>query len=311
MSEPTDIENVVHPVVAAQYGKTDIRLLKVWRRDSQHHVQEVTLEILLSGTMNPGYIDGDNTDWMSTDTIRNRAYATAQRVLPASIEQLGIALVQELIATAPLARGVHIVARERPWSRIPNRYVGHQHSFTRQTGVRCTWVAGDADRIRIRAGVEGLDLMKTTESGWENFLQDEFTTLPETRERILATTVGATWEYSETDGVDFDACWESATDAIVGSFAGNYSPGLQHDVYRMGSAVLDAVPSVQRVELSLPNHHYLLFDLERFGIENPKEIFHRSGDPHGLIQGCVERGVDGHPRSVSPDEVVAPARRGS
>ena len=38
--------------------------------------------------------------------------------------------------------------------------------------------------------------MKTTASGFENFLRDEFTTLPETSDRILATKLRATLDLS-------------------------------------------------------------------------------------------------------------------
>lgn len=43
------------------------------------------------------------------------------------------------------------------------------------------------------AGLEGLRVLKTTQSGYEGYCMDKFTLLPETRERIMATSVTATW----------------------------------------------------------------------------------------------------------------------
>jgi urate oxidase len=57
----------------------------------------------------------------------------------------------------------------------------------------------------------------------------------------------------------------------------------------MGEAVLDACPEVQRISFSLPNKHHLLYDLERFGLENQNEVFQATDEPYGLIEGTVER----------------------
>jgi urate oxidase len=60
----------------------------------------------------------------------------------------------------------------------------------------------------------------------------------------------------------------------------------------MGQAVLDARPEVERISFSLPNRHHLLYDLERFGLENDNEVFHATTEPYGLIEGTVERSKD-------------------
>ena len=64
---------------------------------------------------------------------------------------------------------------------------------------------------------------------------------------------------------------------------------MQFTLRRMGRAVLKAVEAIERVHLSLPNRHHLLYDLSRFGLENPNEVFHATTEPYGLIEGTVER----------------------
>jgi urate oxidase len=64
---------------------------------------------------------------------------------------------------------------------------------------------------------------------------------------------------------------------------------VQFTLHRMGDAVLEARPEVQRISFSLPNKHHLLYDLARFGLENDHEIFHATDEPYGLIEGTVER----------------------
>ncbi len=57
----------------------------------------------------------------------------------------------------------------------------------------------------------------------------------------------------------------------------------------MGEAVLEAFPEIEKIHLSLPNKHHLLYDLGRFEVENENEIFHATSEPYGLIEGIVER----------------------
>ena len=64
---------------------------------------------------------------------------------------------------------------------------------------------------------------------------------------------------------------------------------MQFTLHRMGDAVLEARPEVERISFSLPNKHHLLFDLSRFGLENDHEIFQATEEPYGLIEGTVER----------------------
>jgi urate oxidase len=131
--------------------------------------------------------------------------------------------------------------------------------------------------------------MKTTQSGWEGFLKERFTTLPDTDDRILATVVTADWSYGKTAELDFDGLWGSVRDRILATFTDHYSPSVQNTLYRIGRAVLEAFPEVEKIRLSFPNKHHIPYHLSRFGMENENEIFWATDEPYGLIEGTVER----------------------
>jgi urate oxidase len=131
--------------------------------------------------------------------------------------------------------------------------------------------------------------MKTTTSGWENFFRDRFTTLPDTNDRILATAVTADWPYGSGTILDFDRIWGGVRDQILATFTDHYSPSVQNTLYRIGEAVLEAYPEVEKIRLSLPNKHHIPYDLSRFGLENEGENFWATNEPYGLIEGIVER----------------------
>jgi urate oxidase len=151
-------------------------------------------------------------------------------------------------------------------------------------------VAGGGEP-QIESGIDDLLVLKTTGSGWEGFLRDRYTTLPETSDRILATIITARWSYGGRD-IAYEASWREVRATILEAFCDHYSPSVQFTLHHMGKAVLDARPEVQRISFSLPNKHHLLYDLERFGLENENEIFHASAEPYGVIEGTVERSAN-------------------
>ncbi|MGN6867202.1 MAG: factor-independent urate hydroxylase [Solirubrobacteraceae bacterium] len=273
----------------AGYGKSEIRLVKVSRRSGGHELRDLTVDVGLEGDFDAGYTEGDNTGLLATDTMRNTVYALAKEDPIEDLEPFGARVAEHFLVTGPgVTRArVHIV--EHPWERLEVGGRPHEHAFQRGSGGnRVATAVGDAGEPRIEAGIDDLLVLKTTASGWEGFLRDRYTTLPETSDRILATIITARWSYLGRD-IDYGDSWGSVRDTILQAFGNHYSPSVQFTLHHMGKAVLDARPEVERISFSLPNKHHLLYDLGRFGLENENEIFQPTNEPYGLIEGTVER----------------------
>jgi urate oxidase len=267
------------------YGKSAVRVVKVTRTPGRHALRDLTVDVALEGDFEAAHLSGDNSALLATDTMRNVVYALARTHPIDSLESFGAALVEHFLSAGPTVERVRIDIAEHPWERLGD----HEHAFQRgHGGTRLATVSGDGSTIAYEAGVDDLLVLKTTASGWEGFVRDEYTTLPETDDRILATVVAARWEYGE-GADDFDATWHAVHDTLLEAFADHYSPSVQFTLRRMGEAVLERHPSVQRIHLSLPNRHHLLFDLDRFGLDNPNTVFHATTEPYGLIEGTIER----------------------
>ncbi len=270
------------------YGKSEVRLVKVKRDTDRYELRDLTVDVALEGDFEAAHVRGDNTGLLATDTMRNTVYALAKDHLTGSIEEFGLKLVDHFLEAGPTVERARVQITEHPWNRIEVSGRGHEHSFVRGSGERTAAVGGDAGGARVEAGIDDLLVLKTTNSGWEGFIKERYTTLPETDDRILATKVTANWLYGDAD-VDFDRLWRSVRDQILATFTDHYSPSVQNTLYRMGEAVLEGFPEIEKIHLSLPNKHHLLYDLERFGMENEGEIFHATSEPYGLIEGFVER----------------------
>ena len=71
----------------------------------------------------------------------------------------------------------------------------------------------------VVSGLQDLVLLNTTDSEFRGFVRDRYTTLAETRERILATAVTARWRYTSAD-IDFDEVFAGVRTTLLETFAG-------------------------------------------------------------------------------------------
>jgi urate oxidase len=285
------------------YGKSRVRLVRVDRTPAHHEIADLTVDVALEGDFAAAHVAGDNAGLLATDTMRNTVYALARGFDVSDLERFGMRLVSHFVEAGPKVTGARIGLVAHPWERLTGAGgAPHEHAFRRGSGGdRVATVAGSAGGgFEIEAGIDGLVVLKTTGSGWEGYLHDDFTSLAETDDRIMATEISARWTYGSTD-VDFTASWQAVRSVVLEAFGDHYSPSVQFTLHRMGEAVLEARPEVQRISFSLPNKHHLLYDLARFGIENDHEIFQATDEPYGLIEGTVERA----PAAATDDAAAA------
>jgi len=271
------------------YGKSRVRLVTVSRRGDRHDLRDLTIAIRFKGDYDESYTDGDNSAVLPTDTMKNTVYAMAGQQPVHDVETFGLALAQRFIERNARLRRVRIDLTEHPWGRIPLGGRAHGQAFIR-TGpeVRTATVQSNRDSYFVGAGVKHLLILKSSKSAFTGFLRDEYTTLPDADDRILATSLTATWKYSTPD-VDFGPTWQAVRRALLEAFAEHDSQSVQHTMYAMGQAVLDSVADVSRIRLVMPNKHHLPVDLTRFGLENRNEIFVATDEPFGLIEATVVR----------------------
>jgi urate oxidase len=270
-----------------RYGKSRVRLVKVRRSREAHEIVDLTVDVRLEGRFERVYVDGDNAACLATDTMKNTVYALARQDPIDSVESFGVRLAEHFNA-APAVTRVRIRVVEHRWDRLSVGGRPHPHAFVQPGGEQWTAeVARDADGTTIASGLTDLVLLKTTDSAFAGFPRDAFTTLAETTDRILATTVTASWRY-RPGTTDFSGR-ERIRRALVETFAAHDSRSMQHTLYAMGEAALGACPDAAEVTLSLPNRHHLLVDLAPFGLDNPNEVFVATDQPYGLIEATIRR----------------------
>ena len=165
------------------------------------------------------------------------------------------------------------------------------YSFARAGDlVRTTTVVHDAAAgSSVVSGIKDLIVMNTTASEFWGFPRDAHTTLAETKDRMLATAINASWRFrpAAVESADWDAVAVAARRVILDTFAGTHTYSLQQMLYAIGSALIAALPEICEVRLALPNKHHFIVDLEPFGLENDREVYYADDRPYGLIEGTV------------------------
>ena len=275
---------------ANQYGKAENRLVRIYRETSRHEIRDVTITTALRGDFADAHLVGDQANVLPTDTQKNTVYAFAKKHGIGAIEDFALLLARHFVGSQPTIRHARVEIEEYLWERDPE--VGH--SFVRSGRETRTAVVhhGD-DGTHVVSGLKDLVVLNSTGSEFRGYIKDEYTTLPETRDRILATAVTARWRHAPNGaaftGTDWDKSYERARSALLTAFARTYSLSLQQTLYAMGARVLGDCPEVCEVRLALPNKHHLLVDLSPFGLGNDNEVFHADDRPYGLIEGTVLR----------------------
>ncbi len=275
---------------ANRYGKSGIRLVTVRRDGAQHTFTDLEIAVRLEGDFQAAHTHGDNSDVLPTDTMRGTCYALARDGIE-SLAGFGKRLTARFLEASHATQHAEVEIVSYPWERVAVDGAPHPHTFQPAAGgQRVTTVTQARDEpAAVAGGVRGLRIAKTTGSAFSGFPRDAYTTLPEARDRIMATTVVADWAYRDAHA-DHDRLLEAVPATFAARFATHdESESVQHTLYAMGAAVLDTHPELARIAFRMPNEHHVLVDLSPYGLDNPGEVFVVTDRPYGVIEATIER----------------------
>ena len=274
-----------------QYGKAENRVVRVFRDSDPHEIVDYNVSVALSGGQEAPHLTGENTPTLPTDTQKNTVYAfAAEDDVVAQPESFGIRLARHFVDNTEPITFSRVGLEMYPWTRLDN-----PHAFVREGRyVRTATVTYDGTTTWVVSGIKDLVILKSTDSEFWGYIEDRYTTLRPTRDRIMATSLKAQWLHDGTDA-DWGKSYDTVLQAMLDAFAGHHSLALQHTLYEMGAAVINGQPGIAEIRFSAPNKHHFIYDLGRFDIENNNEVFHADDRPYGLIEATVRRDNAGDP----------------
>ncbi|XP_059385032.1 uricase isoform X1 [Carassius carassius] len=283
--------------VKTGYGKNMIKVLHIRREGIHHHITELIADVQLTLKTRKDYLTGDNSDIIPTDTIKNTVHALAKLKGIKTIEGFALDICEHFLTAFNHVIRVRVNIDEVPWKRLEKQNgVEHTHAF-----IHCpeSWHFCEVEQHLsmtpvVQSGIKDMKVLKTTQSGFEGFLRDRFTTLTDAKDRFFCTSVYARWRYNTHVNVAFDAAWKTVKDTIIQKFAGpydrgEYSPSVQKTLYDTQVLVLDRIPQVEEIEIIMPNQHYFIIDMTKIGLSNKDEVYLPLDNPSGNITGTIRR----------------------
>lgn len=292
-----------------RHGKQRVRVARVWKDASNgfYHFVEWNVGISLLSDCIDSYVRDDNSDIVATDTMKNTVYAKAKECQePLPVEAFAILLAKHFTSFYKQVTTAIVKVEEKAWNRVSVDGQPHRHGFELGAGKHFTEVIlSKSGPLKVSSGIEGLSVLKTTKSGFEGFIRDKYTLLPETRERMLATTVSATWRFSfesvnsiPSNPLYFAERYSDVRKALLDTFfgppnVGVYSPSVQSTLYQMAKAVLNGFHDIASIHLKMPNLHFLPVNLPN--AQNPKvvkfadDVYLPIDEPHGSIEASLSR----------------------
>eukprot|EP00250_Pteridium_aquilinum_P005739 c15792_g1_i1 orf=215-1117(-) len=286
----TEAELVHH-----RHGKARVRVGRVWRDGAHHAFVEWSVSVLVSSHCEPAFTIGDNAAIVATDSIKNTVYAMAKQCTSVlSMEEFGILLGKHFVKTYLEVTNAQVNIIEKPWEPLATDGIVHSHGFKLGKGSHfCEVTVDENGSALVSSGLEGLSVLKTTQSGFEGFIRDKFTLLPEVRERILATEVKSVWSYRSKPSC-YNETYERVKNTLLDAFfgppeSGVYSPSVQNTLYLMGEKVLRRLPEIESIKLSMPNLHFIPVNMPTVGVKYEHDVYLPTDEPHGTIEASLTR----------------------
>jgi urate oxidase len=271
------------------YGKNAVNLSKIIRHKDYHEFRQISVNVSLEGDFETVHTLGDNSQVLPTDTQKNTVYALAKEHFVSSIEEFGICLANHFFSNNPQLSRCKIEVAEHLWNRMLVEGRPHPSAYISGGAEKhITSIEQTREKIQVDSGIKDLLILKTTDSGFENYIRDTYTTLKETSDRIFATNCEVSWLY-QPPPADFTSAFHDIRATLINVFADHKSLSVQHTLYAMAEKVLEKFNIVKAISLKMPNKHHIPFNLQQFDMENNNEIFIATDEPYGYITGTVTR----------------------
>jgi len=241
-----------------QYGKTRVVFFRLAKRSAPPFAASVTIDVF-GERFAAAYTEGDNREVVATDTMKNFVYATAADFDGRSLESYVMYLGRRLLDTYPQMERIRVTAQEVPVDAVHGDsdvvfrmtrgdVVMSQADFERSTG-EC--ICSD-----VRSGLQGMRLLKTTGSSFEQFARDRYTSLPELTDRPLTVRLDVHWRYGDVRDAEGKGHVPAGDvrRAIERTFHDVNSRSIQQLVHVMATRLLADFPSLSEVEFAAENH---------------------------------------------------------
>lgn len=239
------------------YGKGDVIAYRL-NRDGKTEVGQspvfgVNAKILLYGdAFWPTYTTGDNTGLIATDSMKNFVQRETMNFTGSDLACYCKFLADKFIGKYPQVEGIQMTASEIPYPRTsgesPSFFPGGPEFATARVEISRSGI------VEAVAGYKGFRLLRLGGSAFYGFVRDEYTTLPDVRNRPLHMWLDTEWSYTNPESAFSDKGIQAHVHNIVLSVFNSLESGsIQQIIYQAGTRILAEIPEIARIDLEANN----------------------------------------------------------
>ena len=238
------------------YGKGDVIVYRLTRDGSvppgRSAVFGASVLMLLYGeAFWSTYTTGDNTGLIATDSMKNFIQRETLHFKGHDLEGLCRFLADKFLAIYPQVEGLQVSATEIPYDGL-------------EGGVAFTPARPDRAMARIESnrhgiieavsGVRGFKLLRLGGSAFHGFVRDEYTTLPDMKNRPLHMWLDLDWHYTDAAAAFNEGqAVAHVRQLVTAVFCSFESGSIQQLIHTIGTRMLDEMPTVRDVHLEATN----------------------------------------------------------
>jgi urate oxidase len=232
------------------YGKGDVIVYRL-RRESNEFFGANVLLLVYGDAFWATYTTGDNTNLIATDSMKNFIQRETMNCQEDDLEAYCRFIAEKFLHTYPQVEGAQVTATEIPYaadaSLIAFAPTGPERAFARLEVNR-------QGLSEIRSGIQGFKLLRMGGSAFYGFVRDQYTTLPEIKNRPLNMWLDLDWSYTTTGGAFSKGAVTASVRKLVREvFAGFESGSIQQIIYQIGTKMLQDIPAIGEVHLEANN----------------------------------------------------------
>jgi urate oxidase/2-oxo-4-hydroxy-4-carboxy-5-ureidoimidazoline decarboxylase len=264
---------MAHPV-AHTYGKEAV---SVYRIDGDRLFACEVGVIVRSAVFEPSYTEGDNSLVVATDSMKNFVHRLGLEYTGETLEDFVALVGNRLLERYEHLEGVDVHARDVPFEPVRGKVLRRRYDHYAVAELDL----GRDGVVSARSGWRALHLIKLTGSAFEGFVRDEYTTLPESKDRPLFVHLDVSWTNVDPEQ---RPPGDEVRDLAVKTFCDIRSESIQQLVYEIGVRVLDQFSEIATMDFRAENR---LWDTVQQG--DGASVYTDARPPYGLITLTLAR----------------------
>jgi urate oxidase len=233
------------------YGKGDVIVYRLNRDGKTVFGANITI-LIYGDTFWQTYTTGDNTGLIATDSMKNFVQREMLNYDGPDLEDCCRFLGAKFLATYPQVEGVQMSAVEIPYAPLPNSAAAFAPSGPESATARLE--LNRSGVVEIASGINGFKLLRLGGSAFHGFVRDQYTTLPDIKNRPLHMWLDLEWMYTESSAAFSSGAVTAAVRRTVRDiFNGFESGSIQQVIYQIGTQMLAEIPGIAEVHLEANN----------------------------------------------------------